>query len=399
MKVKVLAAFVVVVFGASCAGTPAPRQVAGDRLYEAISAESPTLAVIDSRSRNADRKLGLGVPSPDWRHLYSIVATSLVDTDPGTGSLRNSMQLGGSYGLPAATANGVPGGLSPNGMWLVVQAKDQHATHMLVINTQTFTVRRHIDLAGEFDFDAVNDSGDNVYLVQHLAGREYYVRLYDIASGTLTDNIVVDKSDGEQAMAGVRLSGVASLDHGWLFSVYVREHENPFVHALNLDAPFAFCLDLPGGGYAEDPAQMDWSLALSPDGKSLYAVNTATGVIAVASTGADGAPAIVRTAHLEAATGGGAVRGAISATVAGAFVVAGGPSGVTWIDATTLRIHAHTVPGWSIAGVGLSSDRQTVYAVSAEGRIAVIATPSARVVGMFDPGVGEPMALMRVEAA
>jgi sugar lactone lactonase YvrE len=144
---------------------------------------------------------------------------------------------------------------------------------------------------------------------------------------------------------------------------------------------------------------MDWSLALSPDGKSLYAVNTATGVIAVASTGADGAPAIVRTAHLEAATGGGAVRGAISATVAGAFVVAGGPSGVTWIDATTLRIHAHTVPGWSIAGVGLSSDRQTVYAVSAEGRIAVIATPSARVVGMFDPGVGEPMALMRVEAA
>ena len=396
------------VFVAGCAAAQqGPRSGNGDKLYEAVSAgDSPMLAVIDSRSHSADRRLSLGAPSADWKHVYTIVATSLVDTDPTIGATRKTIQLHGTYQLPRATANGVPGGLSPNGRWLVVERFDESAgqmpkaSHMILIDTLTYSVRRQVDLSGYFQFDAVSDSGDNLYLIQHVNGREYYVRLYDVPSGLLTDNIVVDKSDGTQAMAGLRLSGVATPDGQWLFSMYVREHEAPFIHALSLVGPFAFCLDLPGDGYADDPGEMQWSLAMKRDGSLLYATNPVTGVVAVISTGANGAPDIIRTGRIDKSGGaGGTTQSVNTAVVSGNDVVVGGPAGVAWIDASSLKVRSRTLDGWHIASVGLSPDGHTLYAVSDAGRIAEIATGSAAVVGIFDPLAGKPMALMRVAAA
>ena len=184
----------VTVFAGACAATQGPRSSVGDKLYEAVAGNA--VAVVDSSSRATDRRLTLGVPSADWKHLYSISGGALIDTDPLTGAVLGSMQLGAGFRLPPATASGVPGGLSPDGHWLVVESGDQRSTHMRMIDTTTLTVFRRIDLAGDFEFDAVDDTGANLYLIQRLNGREYYVRLYDVASGTLTDNIVVDKSDG-----------------------------------------------------------------------------------------------------------------------------------------------------------------------------------------------------------
>src|SRR5712691_10575530 len=290
---------------AACAANPqSPRPITGEKLYEAVaSGKSQMLAVIDSRSHNADRKLALGVPSADWKHVYTTAGTSLVDTATATGDTVNTMQLHGAYHLPAATANGVPGGLSPSGRWLVVErfdgsAQTPSATHMLVIDTAAMKVQRRVDLQGYFEFDAIDNMALNLYLIQHLNGREYYVRLYDLTSGSLTSNIVVDKSDGNQAMAGLRLSGVPSADGHWLFSVYVREHEAPFIHALSLDGPFAFCLDLPGNGYSTSEAEMHWSLAMNREGSRLFALNGATGVVAEVDTSAQFSPTVNRTVHI-----------------------------------------------------------------------------------------------------
>jgi len=113
-----------VVLTAGCAAAE-QKPSTGDKLYEAVARGStPELAVIDARSQAADRRLALGVPSADWTHVYSILSTSLVDTDPQTGSIRNSMRLGDSFQLPAATANGLPGGLSPDGRCRVVGRVD-----------------------------------------------------------------------------------------------------------------------------------------------------------------------------------------------------------------------------------------------------------------------------------
>jgi hypothetical protein len=378
-----------VLFAAACAAMEGPRSAAGDKLYEAVAGN--TLAVVDSASKATDRRLALGVASADWSHLYSISGAELVDTDPATGASRRSMQVGASFHLPPATASGMPGGLSPNGRWLVVERSDQRTTHMLVIDTVALTVTHEVDLTGDFEFDAIDNSGSGLYLIQHLNDREYYVRLYDLAAGALTDNIVIDKSDGNQAMTGLRLSGVPSIGGHWLFSMYVRKQDEPFVHALSLDGPFAFCLDLPGAGY-----EMGWSLALNADGSKLYAVNPSSGTVTEMSTGSDYAPAVIRTARFQAAPGEG---GAGAAIVVGTTLIAGGPGGLVWIDASSLRLTGRSLDGWHVAGVGLSPDGKSIYAVADSGRIAAVSIATREVTAMFDPAAGRPLALMRVAAA
>jgi len=384
---------------AGCAATEEGPRAANNKLYEAVAGQ--TISVIDSRTHATDRRLPLGVPSSDWKHLYSIASASLVDTDPQTGSTLGTLNLGGNYKLPPATANGIPGGLSRNGSWLVVESSTGTSTRMLLIDTVSLKVYRQVDLQGTFHFDAVSDDGMRLYMIQILNSREYYVRLYDLVLGQLDENIVVDKSDGNQAMTGLRLSGLATPGGGWLFSMYVRSQENPFVHALSLGGPFAFCLDLPGGGYNSNQAEMQWSLAMSPDGTRLYAANPATGMVATISNGDNSAPAILRTARFDNPGAESSWRSGANAAVVskdGSRLVVAGSSGVAWIDTSNLRLRDHTLSGWHVSTIGLSPDGQTLYAVSDRGRVAEVSMSSATVINEFD-AEGAPMALMRVAAS
>ena len=386
---------------AACAANPnVSPQGGGEKLYEAVSGgKQPMLAVIDSVSHRADRKLPLGAPSPDWKHVYTTDGTSLVVTDAATADTVNTLQLHGAYHLPAATANGVPGGLSQDGRWLVVEALDGTTTRMLVIGTAPLRIQYTVALPGQFEFDAIDNLATNLYLIQRLDGRDYYVRRYDLTTGSLSPDIIFDKSDGGQAMTGLRLSGVPSADGQWLFSIYVRAHQAPFIHALSLGAPFALCLDLAGRGYGDDPGQMNWSLAMTPDRTQAYAVNTSTGDLAVLSNDISG-PRIVRTARFTPATSTPKqMRGAYGAVVSGRTLIAGGPAGLIWIDTASLQVVARSLPDWTIATVGLSPDGKHLYAVSEQGRIAVITIDSRAVDTMFDPAAGAPMALMRVAAS
>src|SRR5207249_8870294 len=65
-----------------CAAADAGPSTSGDKLYQALSTQhSQFVSVIDSRSHKSERQMPLGVPSPDWKHLYSFDTTSVVDTD------------------------------------------------------------------------------------------------------------------------------------------------------------------------------------------------------------------------------------------------------------------------------------------------------------------------------
>ena len=383
-----------------------PQLTSGYKLYEAVSSHnSQLLSVIDSRSHAAERRLPLGVASRDWKHLYSIVGSSLVDTDPQTGTTLNTILLPGRYQLPPATISGVPGGTSTDGHWLVVESFDlasansiATATHMLLIDTTASKVVHRVNLTGYFQFDAVSNDGQRLYLIEYLNGKEYYVRLYNVSAGSLDANIVVDKADGNQAMAGIRLSGVASPDGHWLFSMYVRENESPFVHALSLDGPYAFCLDLPGPGYAQGEASMHWSLAMSRDGWRLYAANGATGVLAEINTATNG-PAVIRTARIGAEKSAKAgSNGAVISPDGRTLVIAGG-TGIEWVDTSSLTAQMQALNDWHIWSLGLSPDGNTLYAISESGRIAEVSMASGDVAHTFDPAEGQPMALMRVAAS
>src|SRR2546430_7416142 len=204
-------------------GTTQTQAGSGDKHYPAVSAgHSQFVQVIDSRSHKVERRLPMGVPSSGWKHLHSIGSTPLVDTDPQTGATLSTLALGHAYRLPYATFTGVPGGLSPNGQWLVIESYDvtgedlPSASHFLLIETPGLKIRSRIDLAGFFNFDAVSNDGRRLYLIQFVSGKAYYVRWYDLAMGRLDPGVVFDKNDGANAMSGLRLSGVASANGGWL---------------------------------------------------------------------------------------------------------------------------------------------------------------------------------------
>ena len=372
------------------------------------------LSVIDSRSHGVERRLPLGTMSLEGKHLYAISNRTLSDIDPQTGATLHSTRLPGTYLLPFATLNGLPGGLSQNGEWLVVQNFNDNpdgpptATHMLLFDTTFSKPPAPIELHGFFEFDAVSNDGKRVYLIEYASASIYRVRVYNVGVG-LDPNVVFDKSDGTNAMTGTRLSGVASPDGRWLFSVYAREHASPFVHALDLNSSIAFCLDLPGSGYASgsDDA-MRWSLALSADGIHLYAANGTLGVVTEISNQPDGVPTIVRTTQVNkaAAAAGGLIQdveakemgmGGAVLSADGRTLVVTDSTGVAWVDTTTMQKGRHELNGWRVWGLVLSPDGKMLYAVSDTGMIAEV--PMAGGSGVrFAGAPGQPLALVRVEA-
>ena len=405
----------VLVIVAGCGRVPGSQVSPGDyKLYVAAStSSSQQLSVIDSRSHSVELSMQLGTPSPDWTHLYTVKGDTLVDLDPLTGATRHSLRLPGSFELPPATLSGVPGGLSPNGRWLVLQSFDQTnsiatATHMLVVDASYATAPRKIDLNGLFNFDAVSNDGQRVYMIQYLSGNQYHVRFYDMSLGRLDPQIVFDKSDGSAAMAGLRLSGVASPDGKWLYGIYIRENQTPFIHALSLDNPIAFCIDLPGSGYSINGDEFHWSLAMNASGSHLYAANGATGIVADLSIDG-GVPSQPRVAHLAAGPSATSLiqdveakelgGNAAALTPDGLTLVIAGKTGLVWIDTASLKARDHQLTGWNVWSVAMTADGATVYAMSDGGMIAELPMGGAHTPTKFDGPAGQPLALIRVAAA
>lgn len=379
-----------VILAAFACGKPADGVTTsnGYKVYEATSPSggSPQLAVIDSTSHSVERSLPLGALSPDGVHLYTVQATTLLDIDPHSGAVARTLALPGSFHLPQMTHAGLLGGLSQNGSWLVLESSP---THTLVISTTDWKVSRRVDLTGDFRYDAVSNDGQRLYLIQYLNGRDYNVRLFDLVGGMLDANIVVDKADGNQAMTGLRLGGVYQPDGSWLYSMYVRENGAPFIHALSLDGPFAFCLDLPGSG-----VDLHWSLAMSRDGSRLYAANGALGIVADVEPATNYQPAIKRVAQFDRAgqpkqSGG---NGA-ALVLDGRTLIVSTDQGIAWLDTGTLQVHERALRDWKVWSLALSSDGSELYAVNDAGTIAQIATSSTTT---FAGAPGRPIALLTV---
>ena len=398
------------------AGCGSPGPVAGGnyKLYEAASARTVQLvAVIDTQSRATERRLPWGIPSTDGKHFFSVSAKTLQDIDPHTGTVLRTLQLPGTYELPAATLGGAPGGLSQNGRFLVVQTAGQStSSHMLLIDTQLLDVAKRIDLNGRFDFDAVNNTGQSVYVLEYpnAADSYYHVRVYEVLAGQLGPYTVVDKGGPNEIMTGVRLSGVFSPDGQWLYSLYARADKGAFVHALNLNNPWAFCLDLPGSGYSSNMNAFQWSLAITPDGRHVYAANAPMGLVTridnldggqpsiksigrITSTRSAAIPFVQNVAAKEMGP-----QGAVVSTD-GKTLVTAGEKGLIWIDTGTLKVRNRVLTDWSVWSLAASPDGATIYALNDQGAIAELSMASARVVSTFDPAEGFPMGLLRVEPA
>jgi hypothetical protein len=409
---RLLGAAVAAMLVAACGSAIAPPVSGGGfKLYEAASTrDSQLVAVVDTRSHSVDRTLPWGILA--GTHLYSVTTDTLTDIDTRTGSISRKLRLPGAFELANGTVTGVPGGLSQSGRWLVmegVKGQDTTASHLLIVDTSQMKVAWHVDLAGMFQFDAISNDGQRLFLIEYLTGATYRVRVYNVPAGLLDSNIVVDKTDPTETMSGIRVSGVASPDGRWLYSVYARPNKGAFIHALNLDGAYAFCLDLPGAGYESSSSAFQWSLALSADGTELFAANGAQGTVTEVHNNQNDLPTVIRSARVETPVASSSLfvedveakelgtGGAVLSPDAKTLVMTG-KKGLVWLDTATLRARSRQLTSWTVWSLALSPDGSTVYALNNAATIAELSMVNPGVSTMFGASGAQPMALIRVDS-
>jgi hypothetical protein len=159
--------------------------------------------------------------------------------------------LRGTYGVPLVAFDGTPGGLSHDRRTLVVSrfpgAPDGRSSHLAVLDTKKLRPKLLVSLPGLFSYDAIAPDGGTIYLIQYTNTRDfsrYRVRAFDVAAAKLLPGAIVDRREPNEAMAGIPVTRVTSHDGRWEYTLYSREKEQPFVHALDTVKREAFCLDL-----------------------------------------------------------------------------------------------------------------------------------------------------------
>lgn len=390
---------------------PAPAATPGDRLFvrELRGDAGERLAVIDGTSGARQRELPPGVFSPDWSTLYTVAPaggqTRVEAIDVATGDVLRSTTLDGAYALPMVTPDSVLGGLAPGGGWLALAAASQAGrTRFVVLDTAFKQPPRSAELTGLFHFDGLSADARSLFLTESLGSDpngKYQVRRYDLGARQLDPNVIVAKGESE-VMNGVRQAAVASRDGAWLYSLYLNPEHGPFIHALNLNMPIAFCLDLPKSALADQARQARWSLVLSADGRRLYAANGAIGQVMEVDVGGE-FPAIARTSALFDLPAGAAdpaahASGLSALSPDGSLLYTLGDAGLLVIDTKPLALRGRYLADWSLDGLAISPDGARLYAASAAKGKIVRLDPRAGTIVAEVPSDGAPAGVVRVES-
>jgi hypothetical protein len=363
-------------------------------------------SLIDS-SGKVVADLGHVIGAPGWTVAFASAVDGAGNTavrivDARTAKTTRTVQLTGEWTAVAGYGNG-PGGLSPNGRWLVLADPKPDRAAFQIIDTTTPAQPKRIDLAGRFSFDAISDDGESLFVVEHLDGTKYRVRVADVRSGLLQPGAVIDAkqvattADENGVMNGSYTTATAGSSGEWYFSVYQHPTKGPYIHALNTHARIAQCiLDLPTFGSAsavEMAKQPFWSLALGPQQglDRLYAVNGALGRIALVD------PYEIRVKQSATfkvptpAPGPAAFAPQAGAAVSpdGYRLYALGETGIFLIDTTNLSLRATFAQGSGFRGLAVSPNNATLYALASDGRS----------VSVLDARTGRPGATLQLAAA
>lgn len=160
------------------------------------------------------------------------------------------------------------------------RATNQWQTLLRVFDTTTGEEQHAMQLEGNFEVEAIDNAGESVYLIEHIPAinpEKYRVRLYDLTIKELAADPLRDKRVQDEFMTGHVWGTAASADGEWLMTLYMNANRNTaFIHALNLNNRFTFCLDLPSGN-GDFEKLKHYTLALAPDNQTVYAANAALG--------------------------------------------------------------------------------------------------------------------------
>jgi YVTN family beta-propeller protein len=403
---------------ASCAGqvSAPPQSTTNDEL---VLRTSSAVQVWNAKG-DLVRSLSRSVASPDGSVYYALEGSSTTTlrwTEAKTGRSITQLKLPGAYAF-ASEGGLAPAGFSPNGRWLVLVGDTGAKSSFAIVDTSLVKLAAFAEVPGPFTYDAISDDGTSLYLIEKItpeaaralpgvnAAYGYRVRVYDVPAAKLSETLVVDvklaaETNSNNAetrvdgiMSGIYQSSVPSRDGRWNFSFYYNPNRGPFIHVLHLDSRSAFCiLDLPlvSGGYEK---RLGWSLALTPSGQTLYAVNGPLGLVSVidATTLKVGRTATVTGLPVPAKTMQSTTSSTLLQDARKLYFTA--DRGVALVDTSDFALRGFFLGDQIITSLSLSQDGRRLYALSADGTVWMVDATTGRELGKI-PTQGA-VALLRV---
>lgn len=202
------------------------------------------------------------------------------------GALIRSATFREGLNIPAVAYDGSPGGLSADGRTLVLLPSPTSArkTTFAILDAEHLRVRDRVTLRGAFSFDSISPDGTLIYLIEYpsrINPNRYVVRAYDVPSGRLLPDPIVDPNEPPGEMRGYPLKRVMSPDGRWAYTLYDGTGEHPFIHALDTVDGLAVCIDL---DTVSSNAVSRSSFTANADGSQLTLTDRKSGAVALVDT-------------------------------------------------------------------------------------------------------------------
>lgn len=400
------------------------RDLAPDAIYvrQAGNGNAALISVIDARSGAVLRALPDGVVSADRSTLYlteylnGASQTRVRAIDLATGREPRAFTIDGAFrGLSSIDG---PAGLTPDGRWLAlardtVKVDDLWVSGFAVVNTASGAVAGRVELKSTSTFGFVGVAPDGASLfVQQMGEGATRLRVWDFAtSGFLPDAAIGTQWDGRQQ--GFATAPVATADGKRLVWLDAGTGSAPAVRLLDLVTKRVMTVGLPDAQRSADFEKfLLWSLALSRDGSTAYAVNPALGVVDEIDVSAG----LLRRAHpitvtraqddvfsalgrlfLPIAEAKRYIRGGAVLSPDGRTLYAAGTTGIAVIDTATLESRATWATDSSFDSFALSPDGARLYGINDQfGKIRIVRTTDGLVLGEIKPA-SYPGEVVRVD--
>jgi hypothetical protein len=397
MRVRSMILTSILVSAAACTGRGGPQEPrerpAASSLEDVLTLGTGDGTVIVGSSSGAVLSSAEGqVAAPDGTRLYATTgrdgSTVLGARDSSTGDLLSTTELDGRLDVRAASLSGravalmrpLPAGIDSG------YALPRTHTSIVVTDPTGEGATRRYRLKGNFEPEAFSVDDTRLFLIQYLpaeAPRAYRVTFLRLLNGKVEPVFGRFKTPPER-MPGIRLAQVFDPTAEQLYTLYTNraaEHyhdswadasdgdrEVSFVHVLNLRQGWAYCAGLPRSLWGQ-PAKAQ-AMAPSPDGRSLYIVDSMRGLIAEMNTRS---LKITRSARIDMGVyEHGRTSAGMSADGNTLYVGVGAPE-VSRIDVESMQLLGRwPLPG-DVTGLALSEDGARLYAALGDG-LAVLDT-------------------------
>jgi len=425
---------------ASPTATPRPTNAANDVIYlRSVGSGGVTnILAIDARTGATLRTLPDGSPSFDRSTLYATEqingATQTVVRRIDLASQRElaSFTLDGTY--HAIWTDSGHAALSRDGRRLALsiypyKLDGDWVTGFKVIDAGTGATEALLDLKGQstYGFVAMSPDGRSLYLNQ-LGEGATAIRVFDVPSSTLLPATAIA---GAVKQSGFRAANVFSPDGRWMFSLDAGSETTNCTSTdgpackPNATAPYVLALDLVSRRMLTAPLPIEqrssdfekyllWSVAVAPDGATVYAINPAIGVIDEIDARQLTLRRAVKIASVRSDPGALAALGQLFFPVAeakryitsgavfspdGTRIYAAAYNGITVVDAATLGSRIWQKDNREFDALALTADGERLYAVSnANGVISIISTHDGTPLGELKiPAFGQT--IVRIDSA